>query len=76
MTLERPRETLGGRYVLQSLMGAGAYGEVWRATDTHRSHAVALKLLTNGDLIGARCRRLTRACTLRCLDRWCQGCPP
>lgn len=53
MTLGRPGETLGGRYVLQALLGAGAYGEVWRARDTHRSHNVALKLLTNGDLIGA-----------------------
>jgi eukaryotic-like serine/threonine-protein kinase len=36
---------LGGRYVLDELIGFGGYGEVWRATDTVLSRSVALKLL-------------------------------
>jgi len=36
---------LGGRYVLDELIGSGGYGEVWRATDTVLSRPVAVKLL-------------------------------
>jgi serine/threonine-protein kinase len=36
---------LGGRYVLDEQIGNGGYGEVWRATDTVLSRAVAIKLL-------------------------------
>ena len=36
---------LGGRYVLDQQIGNGGYGEVWRATDTLLSRAVAVKLL-------------------------------
>jgi serine/threonine-protein kinase len=34
-----------GHYVLESLIGVGGMGEVWRATDTRRDRTVALKLL-------------------------------
>jgi hypothetical protein len=36
---------LGGRYVLDELIGSGGYGEVWRAADTVLSRPVAVKLL-------------------------------
>src|SRR5271169_2235337 len=36
---------LGGRYVLDQQIGNGGYGEVWHATDTVLSRAVAVKLL-------------------------------
>ena len=36
---------LGGRYVLDDQIGYGGYGEVWRATDTVLTRAVAVKLL-------------------------------
>jgi serine/threonine-protein kinase len=36
---------LGGRYVLDELIGSGGYGVVWRATDTVLSRPVAVKLL-------------------------------
>jgi eukaryotic-like serine/threonine-protein kinase len=36
---------LSGRYVLDEQIGNGGYGEVWRATDTVLSRAVAIKLL-------------------------------
>ena len=34
-----------GHYELESLIGVGGMGEVWRATDTRRDRVVALKLL-------------------------------
>ena len=34
-----------GHYELESLIGVGGMGEVWRATDTRRDRTVALKLL-------------------------------
>lgn len=37
------------RYVLQEFLGAGRYGEVWRALDTHRGSVVALKILFGSD---------------------------
>ena len=36
---------LGGRYVLDELIGNGGYGEVWRAADTVLSRSVAIKLM-------------------------------
>src|SRR5579862_4683177 len=36
---------LGGRYVLDELIGDGGYGEVWRAADTVLSRSVAIKLM-------------------------------
>jgi len=39
---------LGGRYELDEQVGKGGYGEVWRATDTVLSRAVAIKLLHPG----------------------------
>jgi len=43
-----PGGTLGGRYRLVKEIGHGAFGEVWEAWDTNRSHSVALKLLVRG----------------------------
>lgn len=40
--------TLGGRYVLNSLIAVGGMGEVWRAEDTELTRPVAVKLLKDG----------------------------
>lgn len=37
--------TLGGRYVLRSLLAVGGMGEVWRAADTELERPVAVKVL-------------------------------
>lgn len=37
--------TLGGRYVLRSLLAVGGMGEVWRAEDTELGRPVAVKVL-------------------------------
>src|SRR5690554_2176417 len=37
--------TLGGRYVLRSLLAVGGMGEVWRAEDTDLGRPVAVKVL-------------------------------
>jgi serine/threonine protein kinase len=39
-----------GVYEIQSLLGAGGMGEVYRATDTKHARDVALKLLAHGAL--------------------------
>jgi serine/threonine-protein kinase len=40
--------TLGGRYVLGSLLAVGGMGEVWRGEDTELVRPVAIKLLKDG----------------------------
>ncbi|GMA35689.1 hypothetical protein GCM10025876_18930 [Demequina litorisediminis] len=37
--------TLGGRYVLRSLLAVGGMGEVWRGVDTELDRPVAIKVL-------------------------------
>jgi tRNA A-37 threonylcarbamoyl transferase component Bud32 len=52
---------LGGRYRLESMLGATGMGEVWRATDTQLTREVAVKRVRcrDGDIDRA-CRRLWR----------------
>lgn len=40
--------TLGGRYVLRSLLAVGGMGEVWRGEDTELGRPVAVKVLKDG----------------------------
>jgi serine/threonine-protein kinase len=40
--------TLGGRYVLESLIAVGGMGEVWQGEDTELVRPVAVKLLKDG----------------------------
>lgn len=40
--------TLGGRYVLRSLLAVGGMGEVWRGEDSELGRAVAVKVLKDG----------------------------
>ncbi|WP_296667131.1 serine/threonine-protein kinase [Demequina sp.] len=40
--------TLGGRYVLRSLLAVGGMGEVWRGMDAELDREVAIKLLKDG----------------------------
>lgn len=44
----QPGTTLGGRYVLDSLLAVGGMGEVWRASDSELERAVAVKVLKDG----------------------------
>ncbi len=41
----QPGTTLGGRYTIQSLVGQGGMGTIYRAHDTRLGRAVAIKLL-------------------------------
>lgn len=41
---ERPREIVAGRYHLEALLGAGAAGRVFRATDETTGRTVAIKM--------------------------------
>lgn len=40
-------DMIANRYRLERLLGRGGFGEVWQATDTHRTYKVALKLIRN-----------------------------
>ncbi|WP_062464993.1 serine/threonine-protein kinase [Demequina soli] len=40
--------TLGGRYVLRSLLAVGGMGEVWRGTDVDLDREIAIKVLKDG----------------------------
>lgn len=44
----REGAVFGNRYELRKPIGSGAFGEVWRAWDCHRSHEIALKLFVRG----------------------------
>lgn len=48
MSQLQPGSTLGGRYVLDSLLAVGGMGEVWRASDSELERAVAVKVLKQG----------------------------
>ena len=49
-----------GPYILESLLGAGGMGEVYRATDTRLERAVAIKILRHGALDSASRERFQR----------------
>ncbi len=40
--------TLGGRYVLRSMLAVGGMGEVWRGLDTDLDREIAIKVLKDG----------------------------
>ena len=44
-----PGQTLGGRYAVRRVLGAGAFGEVYEAHDTRLDRRVAIKILKNID---------------------------
>ena len=47
-----PGAVLGGRYVIESLLGQGGMGSVWRARDRELEESVALKVIRN-DMLAA-----------------------
>ncbi|APR85897.1 serine/threonine protein kinase [Minicystis rosea] len=58
-----PGTVVGGKYLLSRLLGQGAMGEVWAATNTSTGGEVALKLLSRPrDELRHRLLREARAC--------------
>ncbi|WP_370039592.1 serine/threonine-protein kinase [Nocardioides sp.] len=57
-------DLIASRYRLESLLGHGGFGEVWKALDTHRNLAVALKLIKDRNR-GATWREATILTALR-----------
>ncbi len=71
-----PGEVIGGRYRLEAVIGAGAYGRVWRALDQAMGRGVAVKVVaTHYDDYQERflreasvAQKLTHPHTVRILD--------
>ena len=66
----RAGTTLAGRYLLESRIGSGTYGTVFRATHTELGHAVAVKVLqgsanANPDSLARFRREGITACRVR-----------
>ncbi|BBZ65155.1 hypothetical protein MINS_05840 [Mycolicibacterium insubricum] len=64
MTWASTGDRIANRYDLKQFLGAGTYGEVWRAFDRNRGYEVALKLILNRDS-GATWREATILTALR-----------
>jgi tetratricopeptide (TPR) repeat protein len=58
---------IANRYQLETPIGKGAYGEVWRATDTVVGTAIAIKILREAEAPAERARARREAASLRLL---------
>src|SRR5688500_13382689 len=57
-TTPGPGSTIAGRYRLETIVGTGGFGAVYRATDLTIGQVVALKVLTRDAIeVGARFKR-------------------
>lgn len=57
-------DMIANRYRLESILGQGGFGEVWKALDTHRNLTVALKLMRDRNR-GATWREATILTAMR-----------